>query len=301
MNWFWSRLRPATRALRAPGLRPGVSLGVCLGLCLVLWLCLSGRSARAHDKWLDVEPFTSASPSPLKLYLLTGEALQQAELVPLRRAASVRRLQLVSASGSRDLRGTLREDLQPVVIAPAELVRPGTSVLALDTEPVDILLTAEKFQHYLFEERLMDILALRASRNQEEAPGRERYSRSLKALVQIGGKLDETALRPIGQDLEILPLAHPYGLQPGSPLAVRVLFRGRPLAGRAVTFANRYRSNVTTRIVRTDANGQASVPIERTGEWLVALVHMEPSAEPAAEWRSYWSSLTFALPESRAQ
>lgn len=292
MNRF--RLRPTALA----AVRPGLCL--CLCLCLGLWLG-SGRPARAHDKWLEAEPFTSASPSLLKIYVLTGEALQQAELVPVRRAASVRRLQLLSASGSRELRGTVREDQQPIAIAAAEHVRPGTSVIAMDTAAVDILLTAEKFQHYLFEERLMDILLLRANRGQEETPGRERYSRSLKALVQVGDKLDEVALRPIGQDLEILPLAHPYGLRTGSQLAVRILFRGKPLSGRAVTFANRYRSNIATRIVRSDANGQASVPIERTGEWLVALVHMEPSAEPGADWRSYWSSLTFALPESRAQ
>lgn len=290
MNWF--RKQHVVRALRY------------FGFCLFLWLflCLSsGRPVWAHDKWLDVDPFTSAAPSQIKLYLLTGEALQQAEPNPLRHATSVRRLQLVSASGSRDLRGLLREDLQPIAITPADHVRPGTSVLALDTSPVDILLNAEKFQHYLFEERLMDILVLRASRGQEEAPGRERYSRSLKAIVQVGEKLDEVALRPIGQDLEILPLAHPYGLRPGGQLVVRILFRGKPLPGRAVTFANRHRSNVVTRIVRTDANGQASVPVERTGEWLVALVHMEPSTEPEADWRSYWSSLTFELPDARAK
>lgn len=75
-----------------------------------------------------------------------------------------------------------------------------------------------------------------------------------------------------------------------------MLFRGQPLKGRAVTFANRYRSQVTTRIVRTDADGRARAPIERPGDWLVALVHMEPSTEADTDWRSYWSSLTFALP-----
>ena len=260
------------------------------------WSLVTAEPTQAHDKWLEVEPFQSAAPSPAKVYLLTGEALQQAELLPLRRAASVRRFQLVSSAGSRDLRSQLREDQQPIAITQPDGLRPGTSVLALDTAPVDILLTAEKFQRYLFEERLIDILALRATRGQEEAPGRERYSRSLKALVQVGERLDDVALRPVGQDLEIVPLLHPYSLPPGRPLEVRVLFRGKPLAGRAVTFANRYRSNVTTRIVRTGADGRVSAPLERAGDWLVALVHMEPSTEPEADWRSYWSSLTFALP-----
>ncbi|MFO0580479.1 MAG: hypothetical protein U1A78_41435 [Polyangia bacterium] len=61
----------------------------------------AAETAQAHDKWLEVEPFHSAAPSPAKVYLLTGEALQQAELVPLRRAASVRRFQLVSPPARR--------------------------------------------------------------------------------------------------------------------------------------------------------------------------------------------------------
>jgi uncharacterized GH25 family protein len=260
-----------------------------------------GTPARAHDKWLEIEPFSSAAPGPAKVYLLTGEVLQQSELLPLRRAAIVKRFQLVSSAGSRDLRSQLREDQQPLAVIQTESLRPGTSMLALDTAATDILLPAEKFQRYLFEERLVDILALRAARGQEDVPGRERYSRSLKALVQIGGKLDQEALRPLGQELEIVPLVHPYGLHPGSTFPVRVLFRGNPVKGRAVTFANRYRAQVTTRIVRTDADGRASVPIERAGDWLVALVHMEPSTEAGADWRSYWASLTFSLPSETGQ
>lgn len=263
---------------------------------LTLLLLFLVRPALSHDKWIEAEPSHSGAPSPTRIYLVTGEALQQAELLPLRRASSVVRFVSASSAGSRDLRGLLREDQQPIALLQPEHVRAGSTVIALDTAPVDIWLPAEKFQRYLFEERLMDVLALRARRGQEEAPGRERYSRSLKALVQVGPKPEDVALRPIGQELEILPLAHPHGLQLGGALAIKVLFRGKPLPGRAVTFANRYRSNVATRIVRTDENGQAAVPLERTGEWLIALVHMEPSAEPDADWRSYWSSLSFALP-----
>lgn len=262
--------------------------------CLTLSLLLSGP-ARAHDKWLEAEPFTSASPQQTKVYLLTGEALQQSELLPVRRAGSLRSFSLRTHAGARDLRGLLREDQQPIAVVPAGDIPPGTSVLALETAPVAILLAPEKFQRYLFEERLIDILSLRARSGQEDAPGRELYSRSIKALLQVGDKLDDAALRPLGHELEILPLAHPYGLKPGDKLAVRVVFRGKPLGGRAVTFANRYRSNVSTKITRTDGKGEAAVSVERAGEWLVALVHMEPAAAPDVDWRSHWASLSFSL------
>lgn len=262
---------------------------------LVLLLMFMARPVLSHDKWFEIDPFLSTVPTQTKIYLVTGEALQQSTILPLRRASSVRRFDLITANGIRDLRGALREDLQPIAVASADQIHAGTSLLVLDTQPVDIWLTAEKFQSYLFEERLIDILAARASRRQEDAPGREKYSRCLKSIVQVGDKRDDVALRPVGQELEIVPLTHPYSLRLGVKLAVRVLFRGKPLSGRAVTFARRHHSHVMTTVVRTDDSGQASLPVEQTGDWLVALVHMEPATETGADWRSYWSSLTFSL------
>lgn len=261
----------------------------------VLLLLFMSRPALSHDKWFEIEPSRSTVPTQTKIYLVTGEALQRAELLPLRRAASVYRFQRITTTGVRDLRGMLREDMQPIGVVSVDQIHAGTSLIVLDTQPVDIWLTAEKFQSYLFEERLIDILAMRAQRRQEDAPGRERYSRCLKTIVQVGDKRDDVVLLPVGQDLEIVPLTHPYSLRLGANLAVRVLFRGKPISGRAVTFARRHHSHVTTTVVRTDDGGQASVPVDQSGDWLVALVHMEPATEAGADWRSYWSSLTFAL------
>lgn len=264
----------------------------------LLALTLTDRGAAAHEKWLEVEPFSVAAPTTTKLYLVTGDALRAPEQLPIRARSRLTRFELLTRSGPQALLGSLREDAQPIAVLPAGTLPPGTSVLRIDTAPIDILLTAEKFQTYLFEERLIDILMQRAERNEEELPGRERYSRSIKALVQVGPKLDELATRPLGQELEIVPLRNPYGAAVGSTLTVQVLFRGQPLARRAVLFANRYHSNVVTKLVRTDVRGQVACPIERAGEWLVSLVHMERSRESGADWRSHWSSLTFELPEA---
>ena len=135
-------------------------------------------TARAHDKWLEVA--TPAALSPAKIYLMTGEALKQAELLPERRVARVRRFDWVSAAGRRDLRSALREDVQPIAVTPPLPV--GTHVLRFDGPTSTIELEAEKFAAYLLEERLIDILSLRVQTGQEDARGRERYSRSLKAI-----------------------------------------------------------------------------------------------------------------------
>lgn len=256
-------------------------------------------TAQAHDKWLEV--MTPAPQAPAKVYLLTGEALKQAELLPERRPARVRRFDWVSAAGTRDLRTALREDAQPIAVTPP--LPAGTHVLRFDGPPLTIELEAEKFAAYLLEERLVDVLALRVQAGQEDVRGRERYSRSLKAIVQVGTKYDAVATQPLGQELELVPLRHP--LQPASAkeLAVRLLFRGQPLAGRAVSIAERYRSRTSEVFQRTDAQGVVHFTVEPRGEWLVRLVHMQratdsgEAADASIDWRSYWSSLYFAFPE----
>ena len=172
----------------------------------------------------------------------------------------------------------------------------GTFVLALDAAPRAIEIPAEKFQEYLLEERLVDMLMWRAGKGQEDAPGRERYSRNLKAILQIGPKLDDLAMKQLGQELEIVPLQHPYSVMPGGALQLMVLFQGKPLPGRAVMAANRYRSHIATKTIRTDSRGTVTFPMQRTGDWMFRLVHMEP-ATGDVDFRSYWASLTFSLPD----
>jgi uncharacterized GH25 family protein len=101
--------------------------------------------------------------------------------------------------------------------------------------------------------------------------------------------------RPIGQELEIVPAVDPTRLEIGARLPVQVLFRGKPLAGRAITAVVRHRGKSSAQTMRTDAQGRVRFRIGDRGSWIVRLVHMELSREPGADWRSYWASLTFSL------
>ena len=49
--------------------------------------------------------------------------------------------------------------------------------------------------------------------------------------------------------------------------------------------------------VRTGADGRARLPLNRAGRWLVKAVHMiaVPASDPAADWESFWASLTFEV------
>lgn len=277
---------------RAWALRPRMAL---LFLA-ALWM---PQRAQAHDKWIEVEPAASPQPTSAKIYLATGEALKNAEYLPERRAGRIAALELRSAASVQDLRALFREDAQP--IARVDALPSGTSLVRLDTQPVDIELPADKFSAYLLEERLIDVLSERKQRGEEDRSGRERYSRSLKALVQVGPRVDAHVTQPVGQTLELVPLAPPHALGGAGTLAVRVLFRGQPLAGCALAAAQRYRSRTHEVYVRSDAQGIARFAVEPRGQWLLHTVHMHRAqgndAQGEIDWRSHWASLYFAYAE----
>lgn len=247
---------------------------------------LAAADAHAHDHWLELDGD--------KVYLLVGEALDEAEPVRPRSRQRYTRFELRGRSGARDLLGGFRED--EAAIATTGPLGRGTWMVALDAGPRDIELEPRKFEAYLLEERLIDILVARVSGKTEDAPGRERYSRYLKAVLRRGDRSDDRwVTRPIGQVLEIVPGVDPTSLHSGALLPVQVLLRGKPLVGRAVTAVVRRNGRFSSQTVRTDREGRARFRVDRSGTWIVRLVHMEPSHEASADWRTFWASMTFAL------
>ena len=108
---------------------------------------------------------------------------------------------------------------------------PGSYLIAMERNQSYIKLDAQKFTDYLKEEGLKDIIEQRMKSGESQTEGRERYSRYLKSLVQVGDRRDDTYKRELGFRLEIIPINNPYLLKLGDSLVVRVLFEGKPLAG----------------------------------------------------------------------
>ena len=268
-----------------------------LGLAIAVSLPLVATPAAAHDQWLEAEPFFSPTPGREKVYLYLGDRFADAQPLVVKTRDKFTRFFIQSTAGRRDVLPDVREDAQPALLLTSGRAS-GSFVIAADAVPYTIELDAKKFGAYLLDERLVGILAARVAAGAEDLPGRERYTRHLKALVQIGQKLDPFVTQPVGQELEIVPEAHPYGVAPGGQLVVKVLFKGKPLAGTAVAAVNRYRGEIQSKTWRTDASGRVAFTIARPGDWMIRLVHMEPSDQKDVDWRSWWSNLTFSLPET---
>jgi hypothetical protein len=259
-------------------------------------LCPSGE-ARAHEFWLSPSSYRPAGGDVVSVSMIVGTGFR-GEVKPYAAPRTVRFL--LRAASESDLAG-LSTNGDPVS-ARFKASAGGGTLLAYESNFASIELPAADFDAYLKLEGLSGPLAARARLGAAEGPGRERYARCPKSWIGTGEA--ERATRPVGLTLEIVPLGDPASVD---PLPVRVLLRGKPLAGvlvrgwtrplagtAPVDPANRDSVGAVFQ-ERTDAKGEVRVPTKASGEWLVSAVHMEPSADrEVADWQSWWASLTFA-------
>jgi hypothetical protein len=180
---------------------------------------------------------------------------------------------------------------------PVRLARAGTHLFALDTHPSFVQLPADKFNDYLRQEGLHRVLRARHEAGTSETPGRERYRRNVKSLIQAGGSSDGTFARRTHQRLEIVPAADPHRMTVPSPLVLQVFFDGRPLSQALVRVWQRHAGVLTKLEAITDGRGRAIVTLPRAGAWMASVVHMVPATGARGiDWESYWGNLTFAVP-----
>jgi nickel transport protein len=115
----------------------------------------------------------------------------------------------------------------------------------------------------------------------------------LKHAVYLTGPVG-TVGTPLGQTLEIVPLADPFALKMGDALEVQVLFNGAPFAG-AELVAD-YVNDTDAAPVVADAEGKAIVPLRHQGLNVLAVSHAAPHADPAkADETGHTATLSFML------
>lgn len=247
-------------------------------------------AAGFHDFWIAPSTFRPSVGEVLDISLHVGHLARYTPYV--RNPAHIRRFVAADADTLVTVRGTPGRDPAGTFVPD----RPGLVVLGYRSHTSATELPAERFEAYLHEEGLDDVVAVRARRGEADEPGREQFSRCAKALVQVGGMGSEGFGRRLGFTLELVPVASPYDLAPGDTLTVQLLFRGRPLSGAQVVAVPRAAAQTPVR-ARTDAGGRVRLPLGHAGLWLLKSVYMLPVVgEPAADWESFWATLTFELP-----
>jgi len=251
-------------------------------------------AATAHEYWLLPDRFAAPAGEPVAIAHRVGTGWPGETLA--RDPARIVRFDLIDAAGARPIGGEPGDDPAGTIA----LRRPGAALAVYRSRPTPVRLDATAFESYLRDEGLDGVIAWRAAHGESAAPGVEIFSRNAKAVLAApGGDAARDARllrRPVGLDLELVPDTDPRQATSAAPLVVRVLFRGRPLAG-ALVKAFPKDGNERRVAARTGADGRARLALAEPGIWLLSAVHMiDAPPGSGARWESLWSSLTFELP-----
>lgn len=261
-------------------------------LFAIVFTFLSAANTFAHEYWFEPEKFTLAPNEKTVVHLYVGDGLIKDREERAYQTEKTTMFDVFSIGKTLDLKTSLAEGATPIYNFSA--VSAGNYLLGMERNWSYIKLESKKFEDYLREDGMEYIIGEREKLGERQKEGRERYSRFLKSLLQVGGKRDATYKKMLGQKLEITPLENPYSKKVGDRLQFQILFDGRPLANRSVYADNR---NSQTQKMTTDRDGKVSVKLDNKGLWLVRLVNMRRCAGDCkdADWESFWAAITFGV------
>ncbi len=156
--------------------------------------------------------------------------------------------------------------------------------------------TWDKFTKYIEKEGIDGVLPLHDKAGKPRQGIKELYARYAKTLVDVGGR-KEGRDQATGLTIELIALKHPGLLKADEPMPVKLLFRGKPLAGATVKVFAGIGTEFAARI-KTDANGEAAIPALGPGPYLLNAIRMTEvvatgKIAEGAHWQSFWASLTY--------
>jgi hypothetical protein len=255
----------------------------------------ASATAAAHTFWLEPAKHNPDPGEEMTVAFRVGDAGEvNAWALHWDRVASLR---LYGPDGVIDQLAALRptgpdEQGRALISVPSA----GSYVLGFESNPSFSDLAAEPFNAYVAHEGLSAIAAHRQATGTMMANGTELYARRAKALLQVGDQQTGNVTRPIGQLLEIVPLANPFALAPGDKLTVQLLWRGAALEGASLMVA-RPDAKGEPLVIKTDAQGEASFELQNGSRYLIYTVWGVPTTfDTRADYLTIFSSLTFPSP-----
>jgi uncharacterized GH25 family protein len=250
------------------------------------WLATASLSA--HDFWLATANWTPAVAGPVTITAGLGERF------PTRTGFKPRpdwfdHWRVIGASGEIPVT-TAFQSTDLTMTTEVKLPAAGAYLGVMRVTPRIENMKGPEFTEYLKEEGLDRIIGARQPAGDSDKPARELYARYAKIALRNGEGSGAHLTRPVGLKAELVPATDPTALHPGASLTVQLLTDGVPVAGSEITAV----TDGASVKGQTDADGRVTLKIDREGAWLIRSVHMVPlTGSPAADWESYWVTLSF--------
>jgi hypothetical protein len=256
---------------------------------------LCATALYAHDFFFRADNFLIGANSVVRVRALNGTFSKSENSITRDR---LRDISVVSASGRVHPDTMQWSTTGDTSVLSLRVGRPGTYVVGASLYPREITLKAQEFNSYLADDGIPDVLAARKKKNEMAKDATERYSKHIKALLQVGGTRTGDFSAVLGYPAELVPLDNPYVLARGSSLRVRALVDGKTVANQLVVAGGRTPSGQKLREqkVRTSASGVARIRLTDKGQWYVKFISMVPfTGSERIDYESKWATLTFQI------
>ena len=264
-----------------------------LTACAAL-LVIAVASAHAHDLFLKLDSYFLEPNSKAIVRVLNGTFQKSEGAVARERLADLSLHGPGLAASSAESIVWRAEDKTSVM--EIQTGGSGTYLVGISTKPREIALKAADFNNYLEHDGLPDILAARKKNNELSKDSRERYSKHVRAIFQVGDRRTDDYKTPLNYPVEIIPQQNPYSLKRGETIAVLCLLDGRPLVNQFVIAGWESKDGKLVSVnTRTDGKGIARFRLSSAGKWFVKTIYMQPSSEPGLNYESKWATLTFEI------
>jgi len=259
-------------------------------LVIVVLAPLIAITASAHDIFLKLDSYILQPHSRAIVRVLNGTFQRSDGAVARERLADLS----VYAPDRPSAESIVWRTEEKTTIMEIPTASAGTYLVGISTKPREIDLKASDFNDYLQHDGIPDILAKRKKDGELGKNVRERYSKHVRAVFQVGDTRSDDYKRQLNYPVEIIPQQNPYSLKLGQTIAVLCLLNGRPLVNQFVIAGWELKDGKLHSVnARTDVKGIARFKIASAGKWFVKLIQMEPSSEQGLNYESKWATLTF--------
>lgn len=248
-----------------------------------------------HDLFLKLDSFFVDVKEKVGIKILNGTFQSSEGAVNFTRLQDV---SVISPSGTRtnpkETDFTKDATTSYLNLQPSEA---GTYVVGLSTMLREIDLKAKDFNEYLTEDGIPDTLAERKKKNELTKDVRERYSKHVKMLFQVGGKTSGNFKIVLGYPVEIVPQNNPYAAKLGSAISLLCIKDGKPLTSQVVMTGREDASGklVVGPSLRTDKNGIVKLKLTSAGKWYAKFINMTRLDDQEMNYESKWATLTFGV------
>jgi uncharacterized GH25 family protein len=257
-------------------------------------LLATAALAAAHDMFLKPTRYFAPENAEVRIRLLNGTFTKSENSIARNRLADVSVVSPTRRSAIDTTEWGVKGDTSTFHIHTRGA---GTYVVGVSTRPNVIPIEADDFNLYLETDGIPDVLAARKRDGELKKDVKERYSKHIKTLIQVGDERSNHYSTVMGYPAEIVPLENPYALSSGATLRVRTLVDGKPAANQLVEFGGltANEAGIQQKSTRSNAEGVATVSLSQAGTWYVKFISMAKVTKDSVDYESKWATITFQV------